>query len=306
LLTLDENISKIKQLSCFDIVSGGDNFCSVEPIATGLSHSCFKVSLINSTTKETSNYFVKSLTGHENTSANEVISAKLAMAQSIAPKVIFSSTQWLVTDFVNGQILTTVDISTQDKISTAIALIAKFHQAKANNKIHSLSIEQIVKSQISSANLTVNKQVMLKCLCEQILAFDEGNNKVLCHGDVNFSNILIDKQRKAWLIDFECSFIGCAEFDLAMFIAVNHLPISSLPLIISHYQQTLATSYNTPLNKQLIHAYLACCYLINGLWYQNNALSPATKKQYLALALQQYKAFDQLQLSSLNLVSLLD
>jgi len=291
-------------LPCFSVENGG--ICIVEPIITGLSHSCFNVSLTSSPIKETSNYFVKSLIGHENTSANEIISAKLAMEQSITPKVIFSSAKWLVTDFVSGQILTTLDISKQNKISTAIALIAKFHQTKANNKIHSLSIGQIVNSQIRSAKLSVNKQVILKTICAQILTFDEGKNKVLCHGDVNFSNILIDKQGKAWLVDFECSFIGCAEFDLAMFIAVNHLPISSLPLIISHYQKTLATSYSTLLNKQLIHSYLACCYLINGLWYQNNANPPTSKKQYLALARQQYEAFDQLQLSHLKLVNLLD
>jgi len=313
---LEDNIAQIKQLPCFvgDIASAcsngsarGDDFFSVEPISAGLSHRCFGVSI--TTLTDTKTYFVKSLTGHEDTSINEVSSARLAMTESITPKVIYSCREWLVTDFISGQMLAANDIPVEEKIALSMPLLAELHQIKSTRNISSLSIQQIVNSQIGVSKLSFDKQLMLQTLCQQILTFDEGDTKVLCHGDVNFSNILIDRQDKAWLIDFECSFIGCAEFDLAMFIAVNNLPMSQLPTVISHYQCALAVKademFNGTLNEVLIHSYLACCYLINGIWYQNNAVSREVKAQHLALARQQYQAFDQLNLSPLKLVNFL-
>ena len=142
---------------------------------------------------------------------------------------------------------------------------------------------------------------MLTSLTQQILAFDEPKGTVMCHGDVNFSNIIIDQHSKPWLIDFECAAIGNVEFDIAMFIAINHLPDNYLEYIFDCYQK----HNNVSISHSLVQSYLACCYLINGLWYQGKSNDIESGSNYLMLANKQYKQFDLLNLSKKKLVKIL-
>ena len=320
----NELIATIEQLPCFV-----DYVCTIEPISAGLSHHCFKVCLSQRATEKkqkTIHYFVKSLAQHFSTGLNEIAAAMQAAKSGYAPAIVFQTSSWLVTEFILGQTLDNSLLPFNEKIVIAMALLAKLHQIKPARDITSLSIKELINQQITESVFNNNKISLLHQINHQISQFDEASNKVLCHGDLNFSNIIIDQQSNSWLIDFECSLVGCAEFELAMFIAVNNISLDLLPFVVKQYQQVYVATETLSLNQPLILSYAACCFLLNGLWYESKAKVETTKTaktakttittikfsqshqksaHYLALAEQQYQRFDQLNLTEDKLVNLL-
>jgi thiamine kinase-like enzyme len=108
---------------------------------------------------------------------------------------------------------------------------------------------------------------------------------------------LQDNCNRAWLIDFECAQLAPAEFDLAMFIAVNTFGKQDITQLIAKYQ-TLVPTYK--LNSSLLQYYLLYSFFINGLWYLSN-IKPAAhieiettevENKMLGLAIEQWAAFD--------------
>lgn len=302
-------IEQIKKLPCFDDYSFVENSavegsCTITLIDSGLSHHCFKVSIENVQSKQCKQYFVKSLSGHESSAENELLSIGLAAKYAISANVIYGSHQWLVTEFHSGKALIEANLTDQAKIAISMTLLAKLHQIPPDERIPHLSIKQIVEQQLYESQLTTKQQNEMKPLVSKVTSFVEGDSKVLCHGDLNFSNIMQDNDGSAWLIDFECSFIGCPEFDVAMFVAVNNLALNNIEQAVELYR---ASSTKTPvqLDEKLIHRYLACCYLINGLWYQNHANNSEAKTLFLCFAQQQYLALEELNLTKIKLVELL-
>ncbi|MEW6989862.1 phosphotransferase [Colwelliaceae bacterium 6441] len=286
-------IDQIKQLSCFDSL-----LCDVAIISSGLSHDCFKVQAEHLATHERTHYFVKSLTAHPTTENNERLATQLAGLAFISPATVFHSKDWLVTEFILGKSLVESDISLSDKIHFSMMLLAKFHQLSPAKAITPFSIKQLIDKHIRQGTFTQSQHRYLAYLSQQLTDFATGENFVLCHGDVNFANVMVDPNNRPWLIDFECAFIGDAECDIAMFIAVNQLPLSLISMIISCYEEKGGMT----LNHSLVHSYLACCYLLNGLWYQEKSQQLNAPSSYLDLAREQYQQFDQLTLASEKLV----
>ncbi len=296
-------IDEIKSLPCFV-----EHVVEVAAISAGLSQHCFNVSLINDLTDKNAHYFVKSLSDSllEN---SQVMSAKLASTIAISPKVIYHNHQWLVTEFIDGRTLDTIQMAVEEKIDIAVNLLSKLHQLTSITSIPRFCVAAMIEQQINQDCFSEAQQTFVNVLMQKHFTFPTGTNTgtntdintVLCHGDVNFSNIIIDQQQKPWLLDFECTFVGDAEFDIAMFITVNLLSTESVVDSIASYQ----TQTDCLLSPVLIEEYIACCYLLNGLWYQGHAQASANKAQYLELAFQQYQGFDQLALCETKLTDLL-
>jgi len=299
-------IKSIQQLSFFASFS-----CKVAGISAGLSQHCFKVTATDNMTNKRSTYFVKSITSQHSIIANEVTSAHLAASFSLSPNVIFHCSDWLVTEFIEGNNLSDIDMTIDNKIEIAITQLQKLHSLSPSTKAKPISIAEIIDEQINSGDFLAVQKDTLSTLKETVINFEPSPIKVLCHGDANFSNFIIDQSQKCWLIDFECSFIGNAEFDIAMFIAINnleHAHVNHDHLNSSYLSQAIkcySTCSDYVLDVPLIHAYLACCYLINGIWYQSQSMTSKESGNFLALAHQQYQCFDQLHLSELKLVSVL-
>ena len=112
---------------------------------------------------------------------------------------------------------------------------------------------------------------------------------ILCHGDINFTNILIDNKQRSWLIDFECAQLAPVEFDLAMFIAVNNIATDQVSELVNHYRKLVPT-YQP--NEQLLTYYLLFSFYINGLWYFDNINGLEAGNELPALAIKQWSAFD--------------
>jgi len=289
---------EIKTLPCF-----AQGYCNVTAIISGESHACFKVTF-SKDGAETS-YFVKSLAGHQETAKAEVAVNLLAAEAGFAPAIVYHSSLWLVCEYIHGESLGRFSVekpslTSHDKIMIAMNLMSKVHQLKHPNNHPTLSIKEFLLNLAAEIKATHLQQAFVNEVIEKIMPLQlTSDNLVLCHGDVNYENIRLSDSfnkdyllDKTWLVDFECSCLAEAEYDIAMFIAINALNAEDVETVIKRYQQYTLIS----IDDAKIRTYLACCYLINGLWYLKLAIDD--KKNLIARlkSRQQLVFFDQLML----------
>ncbi len=234
-------------LACFNHIE------NIVPIAAGLSSQCYQVHADNK------QFFAKQVT-----TTNESVVSIYAASQSISPKVIYHDQHWLVTQFIDGENLALSQQALDDKIITAIKLMAQCHQIV--EKPVELAPTTISHELIKSTHFSNLQQAELLQIASQLTSpLKHYNNLVCCHGDLNFSNILIAQTKSAYLVDFECACTAPAEYDLAMFIAVNNFPKDKIATIVEHYKKLAVIT----IDLSLLNHYLLFCYFINGLWYMH-------------------------------------
>jgi len=293
-----EVIKSLNSLSCFDRID------EITPLSSGLSQTSIKV------TAGCRVFFAKKL--NYETARTEVSCALIGSQVSvqkdsskdnksqISPNVIYHDQQWLVTEFIPGSTLTDSKISKSVKITEALTLMAELHQFPV---CFGQQFIPILDTKLSAERLLVNLEPplaqqrdilnnMSKSLSATIDHFIEssGSPNTLCHGDINFTNILLDNAARAWLIDYECAHMAPVEFDLAMFIAVNNIPTEQQSNVITDY---IKLNQHFRCNSYLLTYYMLYCFFINGLWYFNNTHKDAQPDQILhKLGLAQWAAFD--------------
>ena len=272
-------INTLRSLPCFTEVQ------DIRLLTDGLSHTCFKV------TTSSQVFFVKKL--NIGTGGSEIITAIAAAEHGISPNVIYHDSQWLVTEFIDGLSLAKAEESSDIKLSVALELMASLHQMSAlkdKQSIPTLDTTLSVDHLLAGAKniLSNNHSVLHKVtsyLTSNILSliFKTKRPMVICHGDVNFTNILLDDGKRTWLIDFECAHRAPIEFDLAMFVAVNDMPVENLNEVVDEYTALVP---RTSINLPLLNFYILYSFYINGLWYFAN--------DFRSLATTQWTAFDRL------------
>lgn len=307
---LDANI--LKALPCFSTI------VAFELLADGMSHTCVKVT----TTEQV--FLAKKL--NFTTARTETFAALTCAKQDLSPRVIYHDEQWLVTEFISGTTLAKAELKRSEQISIAVTLMKKLHQLpilKNNRSIPTLnttkSIESLIpNSALSNAYKRLTLVKLTKLLTNEInvqIASLKASN-VICHGDINFSNILIGsindaygssanlaRKKAPWLIDFECAHLAPVEYDLAMFIAVNNIPFNNIEEVVENYM-TLAPSFQV--HERLLAYYILYSYFINGLWYLDNINNLEVHNPALSLAIEQWSTFDEFAIKqSLNLPKLI-
>lgn len=256
----------LNTLACFN------NIQAIEPIAAGLSSQCYQVSADNKL------FFAKQVTTTRETNVS-----LHAASQNISPRVIFHDKHWLITEFIDGENLAISQHSINDKISITIKLMAKCHQiVKKPVELHPKSIAYAL---IKKAHFSNKQQDELLQVANQLTSqLEHTKTLVCCHGDLNFSNILINQDKNTYLVDFECACTAPVEYDLAMFIAVNNLEKNKTAAIIECYKKHSLIDINLP----LLNHYLLFCYFINGLWY-THAYSETNLLKFTHLVRQQWQ-----------------
>lgn len=288
----------LKSLPCFNII------VAIELLTDGMSQTSIKV------TTDENTFLAKKLNA---TTANTEVSVALSCAkQGLSPQVIYHNEQWLITEFIIGTSLERLLLKRSEKISTAVMLMAKLHQLvtpQHNRAIPVLNLSKIVKPLLARATSfsAKNKLTLLKLtrllsdeVNAQITLFEPA--KVVCHGDVNFTNILIGSNScspfdndniatsaKPWLIDFECAQLAPVEYDIAMFIAINNIAFININEVITSYS-LIAPAFQ--LNKKLLTYYILYSYFINGLWYLASNTNSTTNNPMFLLATEQWSSFD--------------
>ncbi|WP_440876663.1 phosphotransferase [Thalassotalea sp. PLHSN55] len=324
-----------QQLAKLDLFVGYDltkyQIC-IEPIAQGTSHQCFKVTLIdNLNASNTKQYFAKYLVGHYSASI-EIEATMLAAKHKFGATLVYTDQTWLISEFIDGQTLAQVTMPTDEKMDIAMQLMAKLHQLSDASlaKLEALNVIGIISSLISTHSASFIEQFSLEKMAllnrwlavqnSQLASLTNRLNLVLCHGDVNFSNIIKTKTKTnanklashqssspCVLVDFECASIAPVEFDIAMFVAINHSELTLLDLTVDQYVHMYLGYKNASANsidsaqssigkvdKNLVNALLPCCYLLNGLWYLENSLKQNHCSNLQALANEQLANFGDL------------
>lgn len=295
---------KIKQLPCFSQWSS--ELITIKKITTGQSSLCFDVTLHSNGTRADGmhksvikRYFVKydnNVTFFE----NEQIASKATSTVNLSPKVIYANQHWLVNEFIDAETLDNTDVSVKYKINVALKLMQHCH--KLYVPIPTLNISQVITQLIASDSFSNTQKQHFNTLLNNLPIIDElpNSRSVLCHGDINFSNIMT-LDDKAWLIDFECACLAEKEYELAMFIAINQLNKGEQDYTLRCYKE-MDVSDNS-IDKKKLNTYLLYSYLMNGLWYFNQVNSTKTSESinFNRLAEEQFTLFDTLLLSDLSL-----
>jgi len=239
--------NSLKFLPCFDKV---DN---ISEIHSGLSQRCFKIIADNKC------YFAKTISNN-----TEVLVNLCANDCNLSPTVIYHDDNWLISQFIDGSHLGLSTLSIHKKIEYTIQLMVQCHQLP--DKPPELSVKNVINDLVNKPYYSTQQINILIQLSELItLPLQHIKKGVCCHGDLNFTNVLIDQKHKTWLVDYECACTAPIEFDIAMCISVNNLNSNELTTLIEQYESQSALIVNP---KQLNH-YLLFCYLLNTLWYFN-------------------------------------
>ena len=282
--------NELLRLSCFTDIT------RITVMAGGLSNPCFKIEADGSC------YFAKKTT--EPLFDIELKLTSLSANNNIAPPIHYYNEQWIVSHFIIGTDLAKSQLHLIDKVTIGIELMAKFHQLMSNSSPQTTKIQTTALSITQTINglLLPTIKTELGNELEKITSRlndlitpaikHKSVTWVLCHSDINFSNVLLDTKQRAWLIDFEYACDAPIEFDIAMLMAINNIPRSMLTLVISLYEKQMGIS----LDKTLCNHLLLFSYLINGLWYYNKSLVAVAKTEhnFQDLAKQQWKLYDKL------------
>lgn len=269
----------LSTLVCFNTVD------TIVPITAGLSSQCYQVFA------DKKCFFAKQIT-----TTDEPIVSIYAASNNISPSVIYHDEHWLITEFITGDNLSLEQQSIDEKIRLAIKLMVQCHQFKV--EINKLVPENVVnyllgKQVFAPQRLSTQQKKDLQHYSESVITSlnvtkntvnSTSSNLVCCHGDINFSNIVMSLENKAYLVDYECVCLAPAEYDLAMLVAVNNINEDKLPLLIELYQKH--TEYE--IDQTLLKNYLQFCYFINGLWYAR-AYDNSDLVQFAHLAKQQWQ-----------------
>ncbi|MBU2871728.1 phosphotransferase [Colwellia sp. E2M01] len=287
-------LTSLQSLPCFtDIIE-------VTRFNKGLSHVCFKV------TTTVGNYFAKQL--RDETAVKEASCSVYMANAGLSPDVVYHDKKWLITTFIEGLSVAEIDANLDEQLVIATSIMVRVHHVKSSSFVSAnkfslpclteLDIASTINDLLTDSNsLEAQQRVLLQDM-GKVLASRIDHQKALlntalvfCHGDINYSNLLIDEQQSVWLIDFECVQLAPREFDIAMYIAINNIPFELIDHVISNYQQY---ALENNINRPLVNLYISYSLLINALWYVKKiATLPVTaNSHYHILAKQQAVAFD--------------
>jgi len=269
----------IKGLPCFN------HDAIIKEINAGQSSKCFKVLVVNEKGQETA-YFVKY--NNAATFFDEVNASKEAALSAISPNVIYHDEHWLVNEFIEGTTLDNACIPTEEKINITLNLMEKLEHLSISLPV--VNLQNIITDIINHSCFSLVQRDYIQNVQSTLPCLNTATG-VVCHGDINFSNVIVTKDH-SWLIDFECACVADKEYELAMFFAVNLLNKTEQEYSINKYN---AKHANQTINVFKLSHCLLYTYLINGLWYIekykdiNN--TAADKKRFYCLALQQLIGF---------------
>ncbi|WDD96894.1 phosphotransferase [Thalassomonas actiniarum] len=299
----------LSSLPCFHHID------SITAITSGYSQACVKV--IDRGQAFFVKSFVKSFAGHSSggdevfdkedllPGADNEVSFSLAAAKAgISPAVVYQDPDYLICRYIDGEPLSSSTLNIREKAALALDLMASCHQLEVALPVLDMALVISELASALSGELTVAQEAQVNKLTGKITAGITPGPLVPCHGDINFSNILLATQpgdtdkaietSTAWLIDFECCALAEKEFDLAMLIAVNEIP---QPDMLALLEQVPLNTFllNGQYSDKLCH-YLAFCYLINALWYLVYQ-HESGDKQFMVQASRQFVLLDELALA---------
>lgn len=271
----------------------------------GLSRHSFAIGANNK------QYFVKRFTGPDDASLKlEKHIAQLLADSRISTELIAQAEYFLIYEFIPHRVLDELNLPLSDKIALTCDLASKLHQV-SSKQIQRLDVAKTTLSLLRKCQLSDALHCVIEAMIHQFVPQATQENLVVCHGDLNFANIILPTKRdnakqgvdvtthemseELLLIDFESCCLAPPAFDVAMCIAINRLDkqmeIDKLAKLFQKNLQEFDKSLYD-FDSEMVTRYLALCFLINGLWYFERAMKNNSEK-YLLLALTQFQGIDE-------------
>jgi len=295
---------QLYQLACFSHIK------QIFQINSGLSSISFKVQT------QQDIYVAKYLGGigqdennHNNSIVNKEIYCNEFFAQhNLTPSVIYADQHWLVSNFISGGELNDSTLCLNDKLNVAVDLMQKLHCLKLELPV--LNIVSVISQLLAQGTYQAPQINLINQIAEYLSLTINVAGNVICHGDINFSNILISNTAtssqaiKYYLIDFECACLADIEYDIAMLLAINNPDKAYYQAVVHMYESTYNNHGNNPksinIDMVLVMRYLAFSHVIDGLWCYNKYEKNNDATMY-QLALKQFSLFDQLDIFAVSL-----
>ncbi|WP_448549337.1 phosphotransferase [Thalassotalea fusca] len=270
----------------------------------GLSRHSFAVRANNK------QYFVKRFNAPDDASLMlEKHTALLLSSSNISTELIAQAEHLLIYEFIPHIVLESMTLPLAEKIAVTCGLANKLHQV-TSDEIPPLNIAETTLALLNKCQLSDAVYDEIKTLIRKHIPQSSKQQLVVCHGDLNFANIIQPNlseyvkecayvsQHPAkgdlLLVDFESCCLAHPAFDVAMCIAINRLDKqASVEKLILLFKTNLhAEDINLyDFDVEMVMRYLCLCFLINGLWYFERALEYNSEK-YLSLALMQFQGID--------------
>ncbi len=265
----------------------------------GLSHLSFKVSA------KGKNYFVKFLTFDANLLDQDkqtqlqhnILNQQLAM-QNLAQQAGFAAKiievdpagKYIVCEYIEGVLLTDVNLTLVAKLKLIAKLLHKCHCLQGSPV--KIDLAKITTELLEKSSLSAMTKTKLARHIKQILAdvASESSQLVVCHGDLNFSNVLLSEDN-TWLLDWEYSIFAEIEYDIAMTISINQITGIDREFFIQQY----CKNSNNPVNSLKVSVYIELAHIINALWFLGQVKEPSdtpflSQKNHFVTSLNEYLA----------------
>lgn len=233
----------------------------IKRITAGQSHVCFDVFAGKQ------RYIAKYIGDRD--ASQEVGGLKSTSLSGLAPCVSYVDRQWILCHFIRYPSLATLlhqgECDQSYAISSLIKAMVCCHSHQAD--VQPINFVLLADKKIDNRFFSEYTLTFLTPLFEILIAAIEPSQYVFCHGDLNYSNLLMDvSSGEHALIDYECSGYAEREFDIGMMMAINFISIEVLPNIIAQYQQSMK-ELTYLINSEKVTRYFFVSLYINALWY---------------------------------------
>lgn len=247
-------------LSCLSFFSNSSPI-TWERITAGESHFCFKV------WQGEQQYFAKYIGDRD--ASNELVTLKVASLSGLAPILHYSDKDWIITQFIEHSSLSEyLQLEGEDEataISRAIKAMALCHKMSAD--IEPVDFNSLLNSITNHDFISAAIESTINTLRSDLFELSSVESLVLCHGDINFSNVLVSPSGDdILLIDYECSSYAEREFDIAMMMAINDISQDKVLEVIAQYEKF--SGLKSPKRSiEKVTRYMVLSFYINALWF---------------------------------------
>lgn len=171
---------------------------------------------------------------------NEIKAHKYAADNGFAPALAYVDPElkFTVMDFIEGRMLTRADLHDKSVITSLGGLLARLHQYKGDFNKHRSQNDRARKHYERAVKKGVAMPSTLYKMYEEFIRQgrqSEEKDLVLCHGDLNASNIIVGNNGRLYLIDWPSATLDDRYSDLGYLTFLNGMSDPESKLFLQAY-----------------------------------------------------------------------
>lgn len=188
----------------------------------------------------------------------------LAHKYALTPQVLAHSENYKLQQYVQGK---SISAQCHNLVEILVTQLHRIHQLPV---LHAPKQRLVMELNHFKKQLTCTvDEIRFKSMLYLALQLDSNSrNDTLCHGDLSVHNVLLGKNQRYYILDWEYAVIACPAYDLAFCICNNTLSEAQSGKLISDYYSYLAQPPSNCLQslQKECQLYLILFKYINELW----------------------------------------